>query len=266
MPQEYPPELEHAEEDAIATALAAHAPTDIEVEGAWAAVRSRLPLANAAPASAADRVTAPRSWRPVRRGWRAAAVLVAATCVLGVALGGAGLIRERTMALDPGMQRIADEHLYQEIGQTRQADGVTITVTAAYLDRGRSVIYYTVALAPVQRATYTRADLGSWSLTDQAGAEPEGTGGLGTCEPWPSDGSPMHCYLLEGPMPEAANARTVVLQLVVSRVYLQTSGRAHAEATGPWSFAFSAPYHDTNIGSVMQFFPHLLHLVPGQQP
>jgi hypothetical protein len=176
------------------------------------------------------------------------------------------LIRESTMALDPGMQRIADEHLYQVIGQSRQADGITITVTAAYLDQGRTVIYYTLELAPAQRARYKRADLGSWTLADQAGAEPTGTGGLGTCEPWPSDGSPVHCYTLEGPVPQTASSQTVSLRFEVTRVYLLTKLGQQGVASGPWSFAFTVSYHQTNIGSVAQFFPHLLHLLPGQQP
>jgi hypothetical protein len=256
--------LESAEEQALRELYLERAPEHIETERAWAAVAQRL-----APQPAdARRIRGLRHWatRPGgrRSGWRAGLGAAAALVALPLLLMGAGIAKERLMALDPGMQRIADERLYQEVNQSQTVNGVTISVTAAYADEGRTVFYYHIQLSPELAQRYQRVDLGSWDFTDSQGNTPSGSGGLGTCAPWDSATRSVACYMIAGPFAAGAAESHIALRLDISRVYLTPAGAGSSAVDGQWRYQFTIPFHHINIGSVEQFFPHLLHLAPTQ--
>lgn len=260
--------LDGAEEQALRDLYYQHAPEHVESEHAWAAIAPRLALQSAG----ARQKRGLRLWAPrpsgERRGRRAGLGVAAALVALPLLLMGAGLAKEQLMALDPGMQRIADEHLYREVGQSQTQDGVTITVTAAYADEGRSVFYYHIQLSPALARQYQRADIGSWDFTDgqvnTPTQSPNVSGGLGTCAPWDIATRSASCYMIDGPFTAGATASQITLILAISRVYLTSRESGSREIRGLWRFQFAIPYHHNNIGSVEQFFPHLLHLAPTQ--
>lgn len=264
--------LEPAFEQHVRAAFKEHAPEHVEVDRAWAVVAGRLTFG----AESTLRTTTASAWWARssgrrRPGWRAMLVATVAVLALPVLLMGAGFLRERLSALDPGMQRIIDEHLYQSIGQNQTVDGITITLTAAYADEGRTVFFYRVAMSPALAQRYESAAIGSWSLTDEQGNEstvaPPATGGVGICSAWQSEARSQDCYMVQGPFHPAASATQISLALDITRVYLIGPGSAHVQITGDWQFQSNVPFHHMNVGSVEQFFPHLLHLVPGgQQP
>jgi hypothetical protein len=73
--------------------------------------------------------------------------------------------------------------------------------------------------------------------------------------------------MVEGPFHPTAGASRVTLTLDITKIYLNRAAGGYDELTGHWRFQFALPFHETNVGSVEQFFPHLLHLLPtGQQP
>ncbi len=253
--------METAEERLLRATYNERAPQHIETDRAWAAVAPRL-LLQAASVRPGGRVWVHSTQSGGRRrfGWLGRLGLAAAVVALPIALMGVGFVKERLTPLDPGMQRIADEGLYHAVGQSQTVDGVTITVTNAYADEGRTVIYYRVQMSPALAQSNRNALIGSWDLSDARGVEP--TGGIGTCSAWDSVTRSSSCYMIAGPLHPAASASDITLTLDITTVYLTQTDGAQGDAHGHWRFLFTTPYHHINVGSVEQFFPHLLHLAP----
>ena len=255
--------LESAEEQALREMYLERAPEHVETERAWAAVAQRL----APQPASAGRRRRMRLWAPrssgQRSGWRAGMGAAAALVALPLLLMGAGIAKERLMSLDPGMQRIADERLYQEVNQSQTVDGVTITVTGAYADEGRTVYFYHVRISPELARHYQSALLGQLNVTAEPTSVQSAGGGLGVCAPWDSVTKSLSCYLVQGPF-EPGAASHITINFDISRVYLSPPGAGSDEIDGHWRFQFTIPFHHMNIGSVEQFFPHLLHLAPTQ--
>lgn len=257
--------LQSAEERALREVYLERAPEHVETERAWVAVAQRLAPQHVS-ANLPHRL---RLWarRPSgrRMGWRARLGAAAALVALPLLLMGAGIAKERLMSLDPGMQRIADESLYQDVNQSQTVGGVTISITAAYADEGRTVFYYHIQLSPELAGQYQRADLGSWNLTTSEGYAQSGNGAIGTCAPWDSTTRSGSCYMIEGPFAAGAAVSHVTLTLDILRVYLLLpAGSSSSVMEGHWRYQFTIPFHHINVGSVEQFFPHLLHLAPTQ--
>jgi hypothetical protein len=258
--------LDTAEERQLRALYLARAPEQIETDQAWAAVAPRLALQSTSARQRRGLGLWPTSASGRRFDWRTRLGIAAALVALPVMLMGVGLVKENLMPIDPGMQRIADEGLYQYVNQSQTVDGVTITVTAAYADEGRTVFYYHVRLSP-QLARYNQsAAIGAWNLTaEQAATQanaPTGDGGLGVCAPWDNATRSASCYMVQGPFTSGATATHITLTLDISRVYLMPTGAGSTEINGQWRYQFTIPFHHMNVGSVEQFFPHLLHLAP----
>jgi hypothetical protein len=253
---------EHTTEHLLQATLQERSPATVETERAWSAVAIRLTFAGqergAGTAPAHPRRAFLGSYLDRRRR---ALIAVAAVLLLPILLLGAGFVREHYLGTDPGTQRIEDEHLYTTIGQRQVADGITITVTRAYADEGRTEVFYTVQLSPDLERRYEGAFLIQWSLTDLQAAEPSGGGGLGTCTGWNGGDGRVYCTMIEGPFHPATGLSQLTISLHVAKVALMGTPSGDVR-TGPWDFQFGLPYHYLNIGSVEQFFPHLLHLHP----
>jgi hypothetical protein len=253
---------ERATEELLQATFQERAPATIEVDHSWAAVSGRLALVGQKqrPARTSVRQSLGLGGSYLARR-RRALIAVAAVLLLPILLLGAGYVKEHYLGTDPGTQRIEDEHLYTDIGQRQEADGITVTITHAYADEGRTEVFYAVLLSPELEKRYHGAFLIEWSLTDQQGAEPSGGGGLGTCTGWNGGDGRVYCTMIEGPFHPAAGVNQLIISLNVVKVALMGSS-PHDMRTGPWDFQFALPFHQMNIGSVEQFFPHLLHLHP----
>jgi hypothetical protein len=241
---------ETSEEALLRATFQEHAPADVALDTAWAAVARRLSAARAPERT-------PRLLRRLQR--KVALPLAAAALALAVVLGAAGYAaaQDPFSLHDPGMLMITIGHLYQDIGQRQEADGVTITVTRAYADEGRTVIEYTLKLAPHLAQRYNSASLGSWLETEGHGLQTTGETGFLSCTGLPAGGGPESCVMVHGPYQPGAAIHHLDLTLEVSAVYL-INREGTATQTGPWRFHFSLPYHRTNAGSIQQFLPRLI--------
>jgi hypothetical protein len=260
------PQQDTAEERLLRTMYDERAPKRIDTNQAWAAVAPRLALQSAGARRGLGLWPTRASGR--RTSWRTGLGIAAALVALPVLLMGAGLVKERLIPIDPGMQRIEDEGLYQRLNLSQTVEGVTITITGAYADEGRTVFYYRVQLSPELARQYQSAAIGAWDLTADQAAQatraPAVAGGLGVCSPWDSATRSASCYMVQGPFDAGATASRITLALYISRVYLISTGSGSSEINGHWRYQFTIPFHHINIGSVEQFFPHLLHLAPTQ--
>lgn len=235
------------------------APAQIELHRAWAEVAPRLTLQSA---------SVRRSHSGGRRfGWRARLGVAAAILALPVTLMGVGFAKENLMPLDAGMQRINDEGLYQYVNQSQTHDGVTVTLTAAYADEGRTVFYYRVQLASELAQRHESAVIGSWNLTSAQGDNTSATSDTrtypGTCAAWDSATNSTSCYMIQAPFKVGTSASQIALTLDITQVYLPLrAAQGYDTLTGDWRYQFTIPFHHTDVGSSGQFFPHLLHLIP----
>lgn len=253
---------ERSAEDLLQATFQERAPATVDVDRSWAAVAERMAFAgqDRRLANAAVRGR-PGLGGSYLVGRRRALIAVAAVLLLPILLLGAGYVKEHYLGTDPGTQRIEDEHLYTNVGQRQEADGITVTITRAYADEGRTEVFYTVQLSPELEKRYRGAFLIEWSLTDQQSAEPSNGGGLGSCTSWNAGDGRAYCTMIEGPFHPAAGVNQLIINLNVVKVALIGSS-PHDIRTGPWDFQFALPFHHMNIGSVEQFFPHLFHLHP----
>lgn len=243
----FPASAETAQEIALRATLQEHAPDAIEHERAWMAVRDRLPVA----ALAGTKNTGRRQFSPTtaRRWWRKTPVLVALAVFAFVLMGAAsGIYFWGGPFGDPGIQLIGDQHLYSDIGQKLQIEQVTITVTKAYADMGRTLIAYDVQIPASLASKYGNVVILSFSVKDQSGEEAGGT--YTECTAMPRDGSPMHCLMTLAAFHPAASVSRLVIIWEIDKIALNPPGSASAEIhTGNWRFQFALPFHRVNHGS-----------------
>lgn len=243
----FPESAETAQETALRAILQEHAPDSIELERAWTAVRGRLPVAGqvAAKTSGLRLFSA----GDARRRWRKTPVLVALAVFAFVLMGAAsGIYFWGGPFGDPGIQLIGDQHLYSDIGQKLQIEQVTITVTKAYADMGRTLIAYDVQIPANLSNKYGNVVILSYSVKDQSGEEPDGT--YTECTAMPKDGSPMHCLMTLTAFHPGPSISQLVITWEIDKIALMPPTSASAEIhTGDWRFQFSLPFHRVNHGS-----------------
>ncbi len=251
----FPPQTETPDETFLRLALQAHAPKAIDVESAWSRVAEQITSTgqiSKRPKSrwlrflgASGRQHAER-WR---RAWITAAVVALSLLFIGAGFAGGRLYFWGGPFGDPGIQLIGDEHLYQDIEQQQQVHQVTITVTKAYADTGRTLIAYDLQVPASIAQRYNSVFVASYSLTDQEGEEP--AGGNTECTAFPHDGSPMHCLIMAPAFHPAAGVSQLTITLDIIEVYLIRADSTGTTDTlsGPWRFQFTLPMHQQNLGT-----------------
>lgn len=252
--QQIPPSkpIRMSRENLLRTTLHEHAPIVTDSEPSWRMLTAQLPFH-----TLKNPVTRPNSqlsgWlaRSSTRRWKSIPV-VAAIAVLSILLLGAGV----TGGLyfwggafgDSGLRVIGDQHLYTNIGQKQVADQVTVTVTKAYADAGRTLIAYDLQI-PSNLAQHTQTLLvGSDSLTDTLGEEPQG--GDIQCTAFQQNGSPVHCLMTLPPFHPATGVSHLTIIWNITAIYIWSSKSTHNDVlSGPWHFQFALPFTQANHGS-----------------
>jgi hypothetical protein len=235
---------ESREELALRTTLLAHADGMVDTDAAWEAVAPRL-AATAAVVSQRRKVG---PFAAVSRG-----LLVAASLAIVVALAGAGVGAAYWGGIfgGPKAQLIGDKQLYTEIGQRQTIGGVAVSIDQAYADPGNIYLAVSFVMPHDLGSHYTQVIVNRVTIAD-AGNETQGL--IMTCEPFWHDAvfhrdSVQHCMMNAGPLEPAAGATTLNLHVEIGEVWLfHTADHQRDILTGPWSFNFSLPFHQRNLG------------------
>ncbi|WIG60705.1 MAG: hypothetical protein OJF49_003453 [Ktedonobacterales bacterium] len=232
-----------------------HAPVTVDTEKGWNAIAPQV-AAIASEGSmhtrrgilpwrrthGAETAHAPRSRKRAIAPW-AAVGLVAALLLTGA--GFAGIFTGFPFNT-PKLRIIGDEHLYTDVNQTQQADGVTIKVYKAYADPGNTYIAYSIQMSPELAKLYTYTTIGSWSITGQDGeATLRGNIVCSAAKP----GDEQFCVMDEGPYHPAPGTSQLTITWDITAVYLNNTSPGYTTLSGPWHFQFTIPFHAKNLGA-----------------
>ena len=240
-------------EQALRTTLQEHAPIMSDSEPDWLMLKAQLPSLTSETPGLRERSHQLPEWfkQPSTRGWKSmpvvAAIAVLSFLLLGAGVAG-GLYFWGGAFGDQGLRVIGDQHLYTDIGQKQVADQVTVTVTKAYADTGRTLVAYDLQI-PLSLAQHTRTLLvGSYSLVDSNGEEPQG--GDIQCTAFQQNGSPVHCLITLGAFHPATGVSHITIIWNITAIYIWSSqGTHHDVLAGPWHFQFTLPFTQANHGS-----------------
>lgn len=253
---------ESQEERLLRAALRDHAPADVDSEGTWASVASRLHLARAAtptaaPTSAgvpavlfpgAQRPGTGRTGRPIR--WRYVVLVAAAVVALVLALAGATLGTPYWGGIfggDKG-QLIGDERLYTAINQSQTVGDVTITIDKVYADPADTYLAVLIQVPQSVARQYNNAVLNHFDVTNASGYETSGA--TESCEAMPHDGSAEHCLIDTGPFDPGVGVADITLHVQIGEVWLMRPNVHDPDVRpGPWSFTFTFPFHRPSVGT-----------------
>jgi hypothetical protein len=225
------------EEQLLRTTLHAHTPQDIDVDHARALMQRRL-FGDSALATG-------RTWR---RGYVIPAFVALALLLMGSGFAGGYYFWGGPFG-DPGLQLIGDQHLYQDINQSQPVGPVTITVTKAYADSGRTLIAYDIQVPAAVAAQNIDIEVGSLSVTEAITGELQG-GALIECTTFPRHGGVKHCLLTMPPLHPAAQASHVQLTFAILRLYLfPTDQKGDVIINGTWAYTFPLVFHIQNQGT-----------------
>ncbi len=229
-----------------------HAPKSVDTDNGWKAVAEHLFSLNHHTRNLkksgfqlfqANGQHHSRRWRKI--------TLMAAIALLSMLLMGAGVAASYYFwggsYGDPGIKQIGDQHLYQDIEQQQRLNQITITITKAYADAGRTLIAYDLQVPASTAKSYNNIVLASFSVLNQQGEELAAANV--ECTEFPHDGSPMHCLITLSPFHPGVNTNKLTVTFDIAKVYLIRSDTGNPEIlTGPWHFQFVLPFHRDNLG------------------
>ncbi len=241
---------ETAEEALLGATLHDHAPAIVDIDRRWTAVAERLSSRNQYTHGVkSSRFQLLHNGQHNSRQWRI--IGLAAIAVFSTLLMGAGIVGYYFWGGpfgDPGIKQIGDQHLYQDIQQQQQSNQVTITVTKAYADTGRTLIAYDLQLPASVAQHYNNIVIGSFSVKDQQGEELTATNTQ--CTGLIHDGSPMHCLITLLPFHPKASVTQLTVTVDIMNVYLIQANNPGTEIrTGAWHFRFVLVFHRYNLGT-----------------
>jgi Domain of unknown function (DUF4179) len=236
---------ESQDEMALRATLHMHASEIIHSDKAWESVAPRL----AASGAVVSQRRKAGLFAGVSRG-----LLVAASLAIVVALAGAGVGAAYWGGLfgGPKAQLIGDERLYTTIGQSQSHDGLTVTIDQAYADPGNTYIAVTFTMPDSQASHYSNVIANSVTITDGAGNEARGLNYV--CEPLWHDAlfhrdGVQHCLMDLSAFQPPAGTAPLNLNVEIGELWLfRTADHQRDILTGPWSFTFSLPFHQQNLG------------------
>jgi hypothetical protein len=238
---------ESRDEMALRATLYAHASEMVDADTAWEAVAPRLAASGAVVSQ--RRKAGP--FAGVSPG-----LLVAASLAIVVALAGAGAGVGAAywggLFGGPKAQLIGDERLYTTIGQSQSHASLTVTIDQAYADPGNTYIAVTFTMPDSQASRYSNVIANSVTITDGAGNEAHGLNYI--CEPlWHEAlfhrAGVQHCLMDLSAFQPPAGATSLSLHVEIGELWLfRTMDGQRDILTGPWSFTFSLPFHQQNLG------------------
>ncbi len=186
-----------------------------------------------APSRATGHTQETRTRKPLGRGMKVG-LLGALAAVLLLTLTGASLVLGWWNPL------FGNPDLYQSIGQSRSDHGVTITVTQAYADEGRTIIVYEIAAQDTSKQ-YNPDDYNLSSPTPQKQEPMQAT----ECNGW--NQGIDYCYMLMPAFeaPKSVNKLTLTWDVPELLVFEPTVGKSSI-LRGSWHFSFNVPFHHVN--------------------
>ena len=257
------------EEEILRAVLQAHVPPIVDTEPRWERVASQLfqHQSGAMQRSIPMEITLieKAKVRP-RFTMRRRAELVAAALFLPILLLGANFGGNRNFwggsFGDSGIALVGTLHLYTDINQKQLSNDITITVTKAYSDAGRTLIAYEVKPSHDLAQRYRDIVLASYDLFYQVDGDVSDSNSQ--CMPFPHNGTAQSCLLTLTPQKSATNPKTVSLTWRVHKIYLNfnvksgndTMKNAYDTTEGTWDFTFTLPYSANNLGSGGPFLQH----------
>jgi uncharacterized protein DUF4179 len=237
---------ESRDEMALRATLHARASEMVDADAAWSAVTPRL--ATSGTDMSRQRRTGPFA------GVSRAILVAAASLALLVALAGAGVGAAYWGGLfgGPKAQLVGDEQLYTTVGQSQTHGGVTVSIDKAYADPGNTYIAITFTMPDSQASRYSNVFANSVTITDGAGNEARGLNYI--CEPLWHDqifhhDAIQHCLMDLTAFQPPASALPLSLNVEIGELWLvRTADHERDILSGPWSFTFSLPFHQQNLG------------------
>ena len=237
---------ESLEELALRTTLHARASEMVDTDGAWEGVAPRLVMGDVI----VDRRRRGGPFAGVSRTVLVAAALLA--IVVALAGAGAGAAYWGGLFGGPKAQLIGDEQLYKTIGQSQTHGGVTVSIDKAYADPGNTYIAVTFTMPDSQASRYSNVFANSVTITDGAGSEARGLNYV--CEPLWHDqifhhDAIQHCLMDLTAFQPPAGASSLSLNVEIGELWLvRTADHERDILSGSWSFTFSLPVHQRNLG------------------
>lgn len=127
-----------------------------------------------------------------------------------------------------------DQSVYQPLSQTATDHGITIQLTQAYADEGRTVLVYTIR------------PLGFTNQTNLSSTTPQKQEALSYTSCDVQDGS-YHCYWVQPSFLVPTGTHTLTLTWDIGQVIPQASVSPSvsrlASIKGDWHFVFTIPFH-----------------------
>lgn len=223
----------------LRTTLQEHT-SQLDLNTAWATVVERLPMENRGQHKEKGKVLPLRSGQ---RRWRTVPGMVVAV-LLAVCLMGAG-IAGASFVWGGWEGTLVNADQYQNIGQQQTANGVTITVTKVYADRGRTIIAYDLQGPANWLKRYHSINTGTGRLLSQYREEPREA--YSTCTDLSHYRFPMHCIAFYAPFHPSTGVTSLTVNWNVTKLILYKPDVAGEDILyGNWHFQFSIPFHWQN--------------------
>jgi|GEM_PF-6841655 len=225
----------------LRAALAELEPAHIDMDAAWRAVAPHLMI------------------RAIAAALAIATLLTSASFVLGFAYS-QGCFRGGSPFVCSDIPQLGDGDFFQEVNQSQELRGVTVTITSVYADRGATLIGYAATMTPDLAARYAEASPAAMTVTADSGEQaiyppPDGRGML--CDAPERTPGRTVCYGRYGPLHPGAAATGVPVTVEVPRVAL-LNGPTFGVLAGPWQFHFTMTFHQEDR--------HIMTLPPASGP
>src|SRR5258707_5325947 len=198
-----------------------------------------------------------------RRALAAALTIALLLSSAGIVVGFAyshGCFRGGSPFVCSDIPQLRDGDFFQEVNQSQELYGVTVTITSVYADRGVTLIGYAATMTPDLAARYAEAIPAGMTVTADSGEAAEyppadGQGEL--CDaPERTPGRPL-CYGRYGPLHPGDAAPSVQVTVEVPQVALH-HGPTDDALAGPWWFHFTMAFHQQDR--------HIIALPPASGP
>ncbi len=175
------------------------------------------------------------SARKKRLSWR---YLVAASAVAVILIAS---LTAATLGFGWWNMVFGNPDLYATVNQQQTFNGVTIRITRAYADEGRTVIAYDISANDHSKQYYPN----NYDLT---GSFPQKESPLSGTEGDPGHDHVVHYYMVVAPFLVPAGTNTLTLDWTIPELLVVQPGvgKQPGPLAGQWHFSFTIPFHHEN--------------------